>query len=110
MRWAMPSAYEYDYLYGRLDDNINDLGDWLRENEEALENLGPDDEDRGPDGGTIDLGYALKVWVEQGNGVEVCGGDYSMLLRIALDIACNWKSSAGQRLWAESGPFSVLSG
>jgi hypothetical protein len=99
MRWVMPS-HNYDYLDDCMGDNKTRLERWVRENEEiVLEHLSPEFE-------TISLAYVLKQWVEQGNGVEICGGDYTMLLRIALENACTmdeWTPIYGMRLVLEPG-------
>jgi hypothetical protein len=86
----MPSARHYSHLQDHIDFAGAELANWLRNNEEALGDLGEDDE-------TIELGYALRQWVEEGNGVEICGGDYTMLLRVALDIACSLDEESNER-------------
>jgi hypothetical protein len=54
-----------------------------------------------PDRETASLMYALQKWVEEGECIKECGGDYTLFLRFALataDAIEKWEPICGKRL------------
>ena len=95
---------DLDFLSDQLEGINTWLGLWIRDHgDDALE-VRPDDD-------TIDLLYVIRQWVEAGDGVWACGGDYKMLLRMALENACSidrWSPIRGRRVILGTGHLPEL--